>query len=284
LAGSDENLGNVVPLKRGEPPRAIDRPAPLETATVLPGAARIDFQNVSSTYRGLVLDTAGNQRSCLIKDIRGKELANEVFATALAVALRLPLPVCFLTWCPAGMLPGVDPSDDTDRLVFSSELKDQPSIYHRFGHPLPKFVREKIHAWPDYGAAFSFDTWVANIDRHAGNLLIDGAGEIWLIDHGYALTGPDWKPSDLVSNARFRNRFADWVPPAAMTPGSRRIFDASLAGLCKALSACDVDHAAEVNRLADLIEKRDVDAALAFLKARHAETDRLSRQAAGQVI
>lgn len=54
-------------------------------------------------------------------------------------------------------------------------------------------ARVAISRWSGLHATMIFDEWIANDDRHNGNMLYDPEGNgFWLIDHGRALTGDYW--------------------------------------------------------------------------------------------
>lgn len=52
-------------------------------------------------------------------------------------------------------------------------------------------VPETLQGSPTYPLMCAFDELIANGDRHNENLLVDGRGQYWLIDHGHAFGGPE---------------------------------------------------------------------------------------------
>ncbi|RAN81688.1 hypothetical protein B5P43_08090 [Bacillus sp. SRB_336] len=48
-------------------------------------------------------------------------------------------------------------------------------------------VLRRLREWADLIPAACFDEWIANNDRHGGNILYDGKDTFWLIDHGMAI-------------------------------------------------------------------------------------------------
>ena len=52
-------------------------------------------------------------------------------------------------------------------------------------------MRRLLLDWPAFAACVAFDEWVANIDRHANNLLIAAGGRLVPIDHSDCFGGPD---------------------------------------------------------------------------------------------
>jgi hypothetical protein len=58
---------------------------------------------------------------------------------------------------------------------------------------------------------YAFDSWVANTDRHDGNILHGSDMSVWLIDHGRCLTGENWQPADLIPNQVYDNKLKGWL-------------------------------------------------------------------------
>src|SRR5690606_29364321 len=54
-----------------------------------------------------------------------------------------------------------------------------------------------ISNWSKIADASAFDDCVANQDRHAGNILVSGLNEVYLIDHSNLPVTLNWSPSDL---------------------------------------------------------------------------------------
>ena len=71
-------------------------------------------------------------------------------------------------------------------------------------------VRKVLLAWPGFAACVAFDQWVANIDRHANNLLVAGGGRLVPIDHSDCFGGPEQQDDDFNRpHAWYRNRLVD---------------------------------------------------------------------------
>lgn len=92
-------------------------------------------------------------------------------------------------------------SEDAHGISFKAWLrKDHPR------------AQQILHAWDRYQDTTYFEEWVANTDRHLGNILYDG--EYWLIDHGRAFNVPHWPTLELdpyisYTNELFRVRMQD---------------------------------------------------------------------------
>jgi len=54
-------------------------------------------------------------------------------------------------------------------------------------------VRKKLLSWPGFAACVVFDEWVANVDRHANNLLLAAGDRIVPIDHSDCFGGAEMR-------------------------------------------------------------------------------------------
>jgi len=72
-----------------------------------------------------------------------------------------------------------------------------------------KLARHVLKGWPALCPLIAFDDWGANPDRNLGNFLIDGSGEIYIIDHSNMPVGVSWTPSELVVDKKYRNCLID---------------------------------------------------------------------------
>jgi hypothetical protein len=101
---------------------------------------------------------------------------NEFICGRIGLLMGLPVP------------PGIATKTDTGELAFVSL---------RFGHhgeKPPPVVAEHVVADNPSAAAgvIVLDCWVANEDRHAGNLaFVRGLASLHIFDHGHALLGPE---------------------------------------------------------------------------------------------
>ncbi len=195
----------------------------IETARVLKGAQPFSANgNVNDTYRGFVLLGDNTRRHGIIKDLNLAQLVNELLATVLAQGLNLPVPDGYLGMVANRDLP-VDKlplPDGSGHLVFVSADVQTPNLTQQLEGTNQAAVQaliEHLKCWLNLGKAYAFDAWIANTDRHTGNLLIDGPSNIWLIDHGHAFTGPNWSIADLDPIADYRNRLQEWLTACLTT-------------------------------------------------------------------
>jgi hypothetical protein len=188
----------------------------IQLATVLPGARPFRDNNVNDTFIGQVLlSDSATVRGAILKDLDSKQLANELLANVLARDLGLPTPDAYLAVVRGSDLHVTKAPHlkDGNRIVFASVDVRVPSVRFYANGPcalLVQFLRD-LCDWDGLGHLYAFDTWIANIDRNPGNLLLGGKNEVWLIDHGHSFTGPSWQPSDLDPNAKYQNLLSVWL-------------------------------------------------------------------------
>ncbi len=180
-------------------------------------------KGVNTSWRGAVQTRTGVLVPAIIKDLDGRQLANELIAHTLCRIIGLPTPDVYVV-VNDGSLPqavkGPMASGDLcgqlgiaeGRLMFASatcgnSFASAFSMPRRGQVPANLFdgiraeaigaMRKFLVEWPLLGVVAAFDEWAAVIDRHEGNLLVDEHDKVWLIDHGHAFTGANWRPPDL---------------------------------------------------------------------------------------
>lgn len=238
------------------------------------GARRVSIDdNITDTYRGpILIGDDGAEVQAIIKDLPLKELANELLGAALAQRLELPCPGAYLTIAPSEVFDAnhAPLSSDGERLVFASSLEPYPSVKARFTGHAPEVQIElltSVAAWPLFGQACAFDTWIANIDRHMGNLLYAGHASVLLIDHGRILTGSEWLAADLRWDHHYQNRLVERVRPymdvAQIERAKKEVNKFELAA-----TTIDVEEVIHMSHIASLLDPEDVDAVRGFLRDR----------------
>jgi hypothetical protein len=252
----------------------------IELAVVEPGAKPFTAGNVNDTYKGLVR-TGTDLHAAIIKDLDSKQLANELIVAALAKDLNLPVPDCYLAVVPTGRLNATKgPSLATgERLTFASVDVGVPNLVQRIsGDPtIEAAIYDELKKWADLGRLYALDTWIANIDRHGGNLLTDGAGEFWLIDHGHSLTGPAWT-TKLAADAKVHNRLKDWLTPQlsnAVRMRCAKEADGEVTAYDKIMKSGAISR----SRAATALSSAEVGAAEAFLSGRTSFVSNYARDA-----
>lgn len=226
-------------------------------------------------------------RNAIIKDLPIRELANEVMIAAVASALSLPVPDAYLAFVPSGQMNIVHaPSIDGGNVMFASCDVDAPSVatIAKRGNFTPGVVRRIVDhlITKDLVGLYEFDTWIANIDRHLGNLLLAGSGDFWMIDHGQCFSGPNWQRSDLDPSAAFINRLAALTVPLLTSEEVDKL-TAAIGRVCDAVQQIDLRRAGESSYVPRLLGPEDFEALLVFLQERLASAPRLTAQHLGRL-
>ncbi|ABQ31614.1 MULTISPECIES: HipA family kinase [Acidiphilium] len=256
-------------------------------ATVLRGAKRFNDRNVSLTYRGQVQLEDGSTKNVILKDLGSKELSNELLSTVIAQLLGLPTPRVYLALVPDGVLPIVHAPqiNGGGHVVFASVDVQVPNLTYQLHHlagGMPALINE-ITAWQHLGQLYGFDTWTANVDRHTGNLLFDGKGEIWLIDHGYCYTGPSWQVDHLVPTGQYRNRLSEWLTQS-LTDAQKHARAVEVDQFATQIAELNVAEVIARSRIRALLQQSDVDALEAFLAQRVVAMPRQAKNALGVLV
>lgn len=191
---------------------------------------------------------------------------------SLAAFAGLPVPNAFLGLVEAGEIPVLKGPSLTSggRLVFASEDAQTPplaQVYLGGDRRATRRVVEKLAEWVRLGDLYALDAWVANVDRHQGNLLFSGEDQVWLIDHGHCFSGPGWRATELNANLTYRHRLAEWLTPALTEHKRNALADVSAnfpAHFANA-NVADIGRAAHAS---ELLAPSDFETAVTFLSER----------------
>lgn len=257
----------------------------IQLATVLLGAAPFSENNVNDTFRGQVLTSDGQTRQAIIKDLNTVQLCNELVAQCLAREVGLPVPDCYIGHVRTGILDLTKAPVTTDgsRLVFVSVDVKVPNITYRWqgsDNAGRQALLAEITKWGDLGHLYAYDAWIANVDRHAGNLLFGGNSEFWLIDHGHSFTGPDWRPEQLDPDTEYRNRLSEWLT-MSLTLEQKKKRAAEVRKFGFDIDSYDASETSKNSRISDLLPLQNVDALKGFLEKRAAKVSVHASKALG---
>jgi hypothetical protein len=162
---------------------------------------------------------------------------------------------------------------DGSRLVFVSVDVKVPNVTYRWqgsDEAGRKALLAEITKWGDLGHLYAYDAWIANVDRHAGNLLFGGNSEFWLIDHGHCFTGPNWQPEQLDPDAEYRNRLGEWLTQyLTLDQKKQRATEVRQFGV--SIDGFDASETSKNSRITDLLPVRNVEALKEFLEKRTAK-------------
>lgn len=93
-----------------------------------------------------------------------------------------------------------------------------------------KPVVEKIKGWKYLPNCMAFDDWTANTDRHFGNVIFSGPGDLYLIDHSNLPLGVTWSADDLIDETSYENRLANLInlTDASLLPKQMQVSNAAI--------------------------------------------------------
>lgn len=154
---------------------------------LLPGSVAVG-DGINQARRGMVRTVSGDI-AVIFKAVPRREIAVELLCALLGQRLGLTVPEPVLVALP------------DHNLAFGSADVGYPSFRHYLQAQNDPRVLKRLLDWPQLVPTASFDDWIANPDRHVGNVLFDGAEQFWLIDHGLALASglaPDMPVNNLL--------------------------------------------------------------------------------------
>lgn len=134
---------------------------------------------------------------------------NEITGYLLAKACGLPLPShAGIIRVPKGLLENQD-EFLPHAFVVSEAPGRTPTTICQLTDPITKRQLEAVMGllrdWSKLNDTIAFDDWTANSDRNLQNIVVDGPGRLYLIDHSNLPVKPDWSASDLKPTEEYRN-------------------------------------------------------------------------------
>ncbi len=146
------------------------------------------------SWRGIV-QARDRQYQAFLKAVDDRAFFVELVAAIMGRALDLPIPEPIIARTP------------DDEVLFGSVALPHPDLRQPVFDI--KLLSQQLIRWTPLHPAAAFDEWLANHDRNKGNILANGMGEFWLLDHELAC-GAALGPMD-----RVRNQLLDIVKARA---------------------------------------------------------------------
>jgi hypothetical protein len=175
----------------------------IELGHFLPGGALADQQDkgMSETYTGLI-EVGERRLNAYVKLLPDdRQLVNELLASVLAKRAGLNAPDAYLVLVSRQDYPTAQRFATRPGLLtapaFATSTVNAKAFRRRADLQTPEAKKKFVSAWKEWPDVLGFDDWIANGDRNNGNYLAGQEGEVWLIDHGLALTGQNWSVGDL---------------------------------------------------------------------------------------
>lgn len=242
----------------------------IQLANVVPGAVLVgkDDIGVNETFVGLI-ETSTDSFRAYIKILNSKQLINELLCSVIGRALDLKIPQGYLLRVSSDDLPDSNllKSHTGEALAFGVRDIGHPSLKRRIANNGEVFLDILLKEWNEWDDAVIFDDWVANIDRNPGNLLVGSADDVWLIDHGHALTGPNWDKNDFKADKMYVNKLGDHAFIALTLPDRMKIIKKSLE-LTNIYKVVDINQAVENSMINAILSSEDLEAVISFVKDR----------------
>ena len=242
----------------------------IDLGHALPGATLLtDEKGVNETYRGLI-EVGSARLSAYIKLLPDRQLVNELFASVLGRIAGLPIPRGFLVEVRRADYPNsplMTAHGLTVMPAFAVETVACQSALRRLDLQSPTARESLLRAWPHWYAAAAFDDWIANADRHPGNLLVGAPGEAWLIDHSHAFTGDKWQPVNLRPEVVTRNQLAQTMALWLKLPEKALAMQACYAAVQR-FSSVDTVHATRLAHVVTQLSAPDLDVLVKFIAER----------------
>lgn len=135
-------------------------------------------EGINQAVRSIVR-TNDSELEAFVKKVGMPEILVELVAAVLARRLGLPVPEPLLVFVP-------DELGGPELAFGSVSLHGKPTLGAMVNSG-NLAVAKQLKSWRHLVPAACFDEWIANCDRHNGNLLCSGDGEFWLIDHGLSI-------------------------------------------------------------------------------------------------
>lgn len=167
----------------------------------LPGGTPLapGVRGIAETYRGWI-EVDQSRVQAYVKFLYPWEVFNEALGSILCQLVGLPTPHGYIVLVEQKDYPGspIFRQTNTDRiLAFASHAMPMQTLGRHITPQTDAARRELASNWKEWPDVLVFDQWIANPDRHLGNLLIGNKGKIYLIDHGMAFGRRNWSPEQL---------------------------------------------------------------------------------------
>jgi hypothetical protein len=245
-------------------------PTMIELGHFLPGGAPLTSdKGVNETYKG-VIEVGQATLSAYVKLLPDRQLVNELFASVLGRLAQLPVPRGFLVQVQRADYPTsalLQAQGVQTMPAFAVETISYQSLMRRVDlQSIPARMR-LFREWPNWYAAASFDDWIANADRHPGNLLVGAKGEVWLIDHSHCFMGDKWVAPQLDPNAVTGNQLCAAMS-AWLTPAEKALALQQCHASVQRFSSIDAQRAANLALLVNLLNATDLGALTSFVTTR----------------
>jgi len=155
----------------------------VQVGLMLPGAIPFsDSRNINPTFKAHV-QTHEDVIQAYVKLIPPREIYVECVCAVVGRFLGLPIPKPLIVKVDHEVLSNIPGGEY--KLAFGSEDSVYPSLKRR---GLNDELFKKLDNFKKTLDIGVFDEWIANPDRHGGNILFDGSDNFTFIDHGLSIS------------------------------------------------------------------------------------------------
>ncbi|ENE2730579.1 TPA: hypothetical protein UM350_004339 [Stenotrophomonas maltophilia] len=157
---------------------------------------------INDAVRGVVRTSSGDVEAYVKRLASSREVLVEVACAVMARQLDLPVPQPLLVYVPEHM--------GGPYVAYGSVAAGNGDLSAFIEGGQLQVILDQLRAWPGLIKAACFDEWIANCDRHERNILYNGIGEFWLIDHGLAVNAAlpvdELAPQNILFDVAVRDR------------------------------------------------------------------------------
>ncbi len=188
--------------------------------TLARGASRVP-NTKTQVWLGNVSTAVGFVRA-YVKFLPPSQFISESVCAWMLSRLGLPAPEPLWVLVHRPVLPRLRAweKDEEKRICFATRALPAQTLFRRSARD--PHAMQQLTKWEHTFPAGVFDELVVNDDRGPDNVLTDGRGRYWLIDHNHALGSDRWNPEWLRDNAfpMFANKLLEIL---AGTPVNQRL-------------------------------------------------------------
>lgn len=244
----------------------MDKKSNIVLATLLPGAELLEDNSKNPVWKAPVKTMDQKTEFVYLKLLEPRRIFAEAICAIIGRQIGLPIPEPILVNLPEHLmfdLVGEKNEGNKVCIGFGSKDADYPSLNRVLNIKDDELIWAKLRAHTKSLEAAIFDEWIANSDRHWGNLLYDGGDEFIFIDHDLAL--PDQaKSSQPIRNNLLFNFISDGIDELSKARIVKKVQDE----LCDSYSKIDIRNCVEICYGQSLIGKDNIDSIVDFLMER----------------
>ncbi len=241
----------------------VDTTSNIVLGTLLPGAELLEDNSKNPVWKAPIKTTDLKTQFVYLKLLEPRRLFAEAICAIIGRQIGLPIPEPILVKVPAHLmvdLIGEESIDSSFFIGFGSKDADYPSLNRVLSVEDNELIWDKLRAHTKSLEAAIFDEWVANSDRHWGNLLYDGGDEFIFIDHDLALPEKAKSDQPITKNLLF-NFISDEVDELSKA----RIVKKVREELCINYSKVDIRKCVEICYGPSLLDQDIIDSIVTFL-------------------